>query len=1205
MKIKLILCFVALAFGSNVFAQDNLYGDVKNRAKNVHAGNLVRITFHNNGRLGSVKGDQTPAYTGEWPIGSGKVQMGNTSAYVMSEMRLPKPGTDSLVVVTPAVFCEGWDPNIFSHDKLGRFQGFEPLPGFYSIAQKEKDPNHAVAMSHQAYTWPASWPDKTTDVIDAGWKNHWNGYFGKDQKNADEESYYVMDDNQYDKKLKALSLPLPTADPIRLGLGLRVGVRGLQWSNPDAEDCIFWLYDIRNFGKLTLDKTLFGTNVGASSGASLTISGSDYDDDGSRFYREKGLAVNFDLDNLGVGGYSPVPWVGFAFLESPGNPYDGIDNDGDGNNFAKTGGGTGKIITEADFVKTYAVNEPIVLIDYDSKLFTRKLSTMPAAGVSITRNGIKYSFKPNAPLIEIERDGIDNNLNGLIDESDGSMTPDSVKYFLYIKSDVNNRDYLAIDYFTGAGTANLLIDERRDDGLDNDGDWNSQFDDVGLDGKPATGDYGEGDGVPTPGTSELPGEPNVDRVDVDESDQIGLTSFKFYKYSSLTYSNDDQMWDYSRPGYFDNKTTERADYDYVFASGYFPLRPEQKEFFSLAMLYGWDETDILRNKDVVQKIYDSNYNFAMAPNKPKVTAIAGDRKVTLYWDEGSEASFDRFLKTYDFEGYKVYKSSHYTFGDAGSITDGLGYERFKKPIAIYDKIDSVYGFFPKDFGTGVLFNLGNESGLVHSFVDNDVQNGVKYYYAVTAFDKGDAEKNIGPSETTIYLNVDLAGNIVLSENVVIATPQAPALGYEQPKFDLQPTLQGSGSTNGFVGVTLIDKEKFNKDEEYSIQFLDQSMDKRDNDLNGKIDGKDSNELLPNLTTGMVLKNLTTNAVYDTVWIKEYAKVGASFYETKNMYEDNDGEPTTFTSVINGMSIYVKNPLPGLINSTQRGIKNGIQWSKNIDTAKTYNVLFSLFSNPTFVGGLSYPRQYKVVFYNTIVDTSDQISIKIKTGAGSVPIPKVPVNFKVFDLQSGQKLRFAFVDNTKTLKVAAPKGFYSAKDNIILYEKMNDGTTAVTYQLLNNSVEDSTFYAKYNRFLGEGDTLKCYPDFPFNGNTVYKFKVQGQKINQETAKVQLSRIKVVPNPYAATALWEPQNPYSNGRGPRLVQFINLPQKCTIRIYAVDGSLVRTLDHDSMMSDGSEPWDLMSSDNMDISYGIYIYHIEAPGIGEHVGRMLVIK
>jgi hypothetical protein len=98
---------------------------------------------------------------------------------------------------------------------------------------------------------------------------------------------------------------------------------------------------------------------------------------------------------------------------------------------------------------------------------------------------------------------------------------------------------------------------------------------------------------------------------------------------------------------------------------------------------------------------------------------------------------------------------------------------------------------------------------------------------------------------------------------------------------------------------------------------------------------------------------------------------------------------------------------------------------------------------------------------------------------------------------------------------------------------------------------------------------------------------------------------VPNPYAVTAVWETRNPYSSGRGPRLVQFIHLPQHCTIHIYAVDGTLVRTLEHHTIMANGSEPWDLMSKENMSISYGVYIYHVDAPGIGEHIGKIFIIK
>mgnify|MGYP006940457158 CR=1 FL=1 len=49
------------------------------------------------------------------------------------------------------------------------------------------------------------------------------------------------------------------------------------------------------------------------------------------------------------------------------------------------------------------------------------------------------------------------------------------------------------DYRRGLGIDDPLIDEARNDGLDNDGDWNPETDDVGSDGKPGTNDYGEND----------------------------------------------------------------------------------------------------------------------------------------------------------------------------------------------------------------------------------------------------------------------------------------------------------------------------------------------------------------------------------------------------------------------------------------------------------------------------------------------------------------------------------------------------------------------------------------------------------------------------------------------------------------------------------------------------------------------------------------
>lgn len=1211
MKYKILLLLVFLLGGLNATAEEIGHGSTLYRARNDHAGNLIRVTFHNHGMMGGIKGDQATVYAGEWPIGTGMVQMGNTSTYVMSKLRV-YAGIDSVTgdstfeYVTPAIFCQGWDPDRFSHDSLGAFLGFEPIPGYYNLTQRDKDPFHAVSMSHQAFTWPPYWPDKMEDANDPGWSGHWNGYFGKDQKNADEESYFVMDDYQYKKRLLGYSLPKPiAAEPDRGGLGLRMAVRGLQWSNPDAEDCLFWLYEIRNFGELYLNSTLFGINVGASSGA-LLGENTDWDDDVARFYREKALAVNYDWDDSGTRQYSPVPWVGFAFLESPGNPYDGIDNDGDGID------GDGVIIDETMFEpKFYGVGDQIVMIDYNSDSYERTVVTMPEEGARFTVNGITYTKKPNSPIQEIERNGIDDNLNGLIDENDGAMTQDSVWYYLYIRSEYNDQDYKAKDYVNGIGLANYLIDERRDDGIDNDEDWDILFDDVGLDGKPGTGDAGEGDGIPTPGYGDLPGEPNIDQVDVDESDQIGLTSFKFYQYGDVTYSNDPQMWDISRPGYFDTGSREREDYDYVFSCGFFPLMPNQEEFLSISMVYGWDEVDILRNKEVIQKIYNSNYNFAVAPMKPKVTAIAEDQKVTLFWDDQAEYSFDRFLKQYDFEGYKIYRATHHTFEDAGQITDGLGYERFKQPIAIYDKIDSVFGYFPVTFGTGVQFNLGNETGLVHTFVDSQLTNGLKYFYAVTAYDRGDLEKNIGPTENTIFVNVDPAGNIQLAENVVAVVPQAPALGYVPQGFDQEPQLVGSGKTSGKVAVKFLEPASLSDGHEYEIQFLDQSMDLFDNDFDSLLDKSDIDEMMPNLTTGLVLKDITAATVIDTVWFYNYRYEQDGYKLVSNLFDDRDGDPQTLTTVVNGMKIFVYNPPAGVIDLPDSNIYNGIQWSTHIDYSTAYNLKFGAFAMYGFKPGAAYPRQYEIVFFDELVTETSYLGVPLAATGKPIPIPSTQVNYRIYDKATGEEVPFA-VSDAAVNSTITPKGFFSAKDRIIFFEEFED-TTIITFSLLNNAVQDTNFFNEYGRILGAGDTLSLYPDFPFNGNTAFRFKVTGQKYDNQYAQKNLDKIKAVPNPYVVTAIWEPHNPYTSGRGPRSLQFIHLPPKCTIRIYAVDGTLVRKLEHDSATIgkydsseyDGSESWDLLTEDNMDIAYGVYIYHVDAPGIGEHVGRILIIK
>lgn len=107
-------------------------GNVRNRARNDHSGNLLRMTWYNYGMLGARRNDLSTVYAGEWPINSGHVQCGNASSYISAEIPVYDPvasaekGDSVFTPITPVVFCEGWDPNNFSHDSLGTFLGFDP-----------------------------------------------------------------------------------------------------------------------------------------------------------------------------------------------------------------------------------------------------------------------------------------------------------------------------------------------------------------------------------------------------------------------------------------------------------------------------------------------------------------------------------------------------------------------------------------------------------------------------------------------------------------------------------------------------------------------------------------------------------------------------------------------------------------------------------------------------------------------------------------------------------------------------------------------------------------------------------------------------------------------------------------------------------------------------------------------------------------------
>ena len=107
---------------------------------------------------------------------------------------------------------------------------------------------------------------------------------------------------------------------------------------------------------------------------------------------------------------------------------------------------------------------------------------------------------------------------------------------------------------------------------------------------------------------------------------------------------------------------------------------------------------------------------------------------------------------------------------------------------------------------------------------------------------------------------------------------------------------------------------------------------------------------------------------------------------------------------------------------------------------------------------------------------------------------------------------------------------------------------------------------------------------------------------DVAENALDLIRVVPNPYYA------YSGYETNQLDNRVKITNLPNRCTVSIFTLDGVLIRKFTRafggnssegsatEVVNSDNSIDWDLKNSKNISISSGLYIIHVQAEGVGE---------
>ncbi len=189
-----------------------------------------------------------------------------------------------------------------------------------------------------------------------------------------------------------------------------------------------------------------------------------------------------------------------------------------------------------------------------------------------------------------------------------------------------------------------------------------------------------------------------------------------------------------------------------------------------------------------------------------------------------------------------------------------------------------------------------------------------------------------------------------------------------------------------------------------------------------------------------------------------------------------------------------------------------------------------------------------------------------------------------------------------------------RDTVVAGERMAYGIYEMTLDRLQSSVPlyfaVTTFdFGNYRTNLGP---LESAPGI----NSRYAQPIYSADIVLDSGL----KVGVFPNPYKIE--------YRDGRGNRTsyfregyegtgelefseydrrINFINLPDTATIRIYSLDGDLIREIHHpDPFLTtySSSVGWDLISRNAQAVVSGIYIYRIDSR-LGSQVGKIVIIK
>ncbi len=671
--------------------------------------------------------------------------------------------------------------------------------------------------------------------------------------------------------------------------------------------------------------------------------------------------------------------------------------------------------------------------------------------------------------------------------------------------------------------------------------------------------------------------------DPSQIPQLGMSAFKRFTLS-LEPNKDNERY-VTLAGY-NFKTGEYTPYDTL------PPQPDDQRFLQCSgpfdldadsiaivlvgiMLTYWPrgvverpDTALVKLDKTVQYIYDMNWLLPGPPPPPKLTCVPGDARVTLVWDNIAESSpdpyydvvsnpsspnYDPYYKKYDFEGYRIWKSPT---GKTGSW----------RLLASFDLSNGIV--FKDPNAPDSIALTATDVGLVHSYVDNDVRNGFGYYYAVTSFDYN-------------YVK-DFFDSVFVKDSLWYAPDSKWIYIYDTVKVQGPRPIYFESGLTGVVAVPRREPANYQS-------------------------GSISTEIL----TGnpRLVKNVDARIVYplnmqEEVQYLQFAsivRVGREPMYTAYLLDKDSVKVDSFKVVM---------PLDSFAHTYFYEFKefNGLSvtpWFKKNKT-KGSVVIFSAVEKesgtyPDSLIRLDAPAAGREI--NWAYRGNDfKVIWKKKDPAGEVN------TVVVVDMFTGDTIPYKpYLENVATDSLADGWCFRSmgfSSDTLVYSNTASQGTRAL-YICSGKFGISKTWMKPGHPRPSENDVWivrasENYLPAPFSAWFVIN-SMPARMVMDSTVAL---NVKVVPNPYLIHNEWQQSSLI------RRLRFINLPSECVIRIYTLNGDLVKTILHKATVGSvqgdagGDEWWDLLTDNRQLVASGVYIFHVDSK-VGQQTGKFVVIR